>query len=111
VNSEGYKVYGAGSSLYGGTITINAHKFEEMNAELEENKELAGNHLNELEELHQDLEEVITQEEKLKVQESSQEQGVTYFTPRDIGFNRILLDISCSGTCTEHFTSPALSSL
>lgn len=26
VNSKGYKVYGAGSSLYGGTITINARK-------------------------------------------------------------------------------------
>uniref|UniRef100_A0A8C5TWV4 E3 ubiquitin protein ligase n=1 Tax=Malurus cyaneus samueli TaxID=2593467 RepID=A0A8C5TWV4_9PASS len=63
-----YKVYGAGSSLYGGTITINARKFEEMNAELEENKELAGNRLNELEELRQDLEEVTTQNEKLKVE-------------------------------------------
>ncbi|RMB92794.1 hypothetical protein DUI87_30688 [Hirundo rustica rustica] len=51
VNSKGYKVYEAGSSLYGGTITINACKFEEMNAELDENKELGGNHLNELEEL------------------------------------------------------------
>ncbi|NWR25553.1 BRE1A ligase, partial [Emberiza fucata] len=68
VNSKGYKVYGAGSSLYGGTITINARKFEEMNAELEENKELAGNRLNELEELRQDLEEVTTQNEKLKVE-------------------------------------------
>ncbi|KAM4752665.1 LOW QUALITY PROTEIN: E3 ubiquitin-protein ligase BRE1A-like [Cyanocitta cristata] len=67
VNSKGYKVYGAGSSLYGGTITINARKFEEMNAELEENKELAGNRLNELEELRQDLEEVTTQNEKLKI--------------------------------------------
>ncbi|KAM4879491.1 E3 ubiquitin-protein ligase BRE1A [Sylvia borin] len=68
VNSKGYKVYGAGSSLYGGTITINARKFEEMNAELEENKELAGNRLNELEELRQDLEEITTQNEKLKVE-------------------------------------------
>ncbi|NWS44330.1 BRE1A ligase, partial [Probosciger aterrimus] len=68
VNSKGYKVYGAGSSLYGGTITINARKFEEMNAELEENKELAGNRLKELEELRQDLEEVTTQNEKLKVE-------------------------------------------
>ncbi|XP_063245310.1 E3 ubiquitin-protein ligase BRE1A isoform X1 [Prinia subflava] len=68
VNSKGYKVYGAGSSLYGGTITINARKFEEMNAELEENKELAGNRLNELEELRQDLEEVRTHNEKLKVE-------------------------------------------
>ncbi|XP_077646412.1 E3 ubiquitin-protein ligase BRE1A-like [Lonchura striata] len=39
-----------------------------MNAELEENKELAGNRLNELEELRQDLEEVTTQNEKLKVE-------------------------------------------
>lgn len=38
-----------------------------MNAELEENKELAVNRLNELEELRQDLEEVTTQNEKLKV--------------------------------------------
>ncbi|OXB63757.1 hypothetical protein ASZ78_005211 [Callipepla squamata] len=68
VNSKGYKVYGAGSSLYGGTITINARKFEEMNAELEENKELAGNRLNELEELRRDLQEVTTQNEKLKVE-------------------------------------------
>ncbi|KAM7165674.1 E3 ubiquitin-protein ligase BRE1A isoform 1-T3 [Macrochelys suwanniensis] len=68
VNSKGYKVYGAGSSLYGGTITINARKFEEMNAELEENKELAGNRHSELEKLRQDLEEVTTQNEKLKVE-------------------------------------------
>ncbi|XP_065601307.1 E3 ubiquitin-protein ligase BRE1A [Cyrtonyx montezumae] len=68
VNSKGYKVYGAGSSLYGGTITINARKFEEMNAELEENKELAGNRLNELEDLRRDLQEVTAQNEKLKVE-------------------------------------------
>ncbi|KAM7023619.1 E3 ubiquitin-protein ligase BRE1A-like [Acridotheres tristis] len=55
VNSKGYKVYGAGSSLYGGTITINARKFEEMNAALEENKALAGNHLNEFEKLQTPL--------------------------------------------------------
>ncbi|XP_053788080.1 E3 ubiquitin-protein ligase BRE1A-like [Vidua chalybeata] len=72
VNSKGYKVYGAGSSLYGGTITINARKSEEMNAELEENKELAGNRLNELEELRQDLEEVTTQNEKLKAMDAAQ---------------------------------------
>ncbi|KAK1334277.1 hypothetical protein QTO34_005280, partial [Cnephaeus nilssonii] len=66
VNSKGYKVYGAGSSLYGGTITINARKFEEMNAELEENKELAQNRHCELEKLRQDFDEVTTQNEKLK---------------------------------------------
>ncbi|XP_077201453.1 E3 ubiquitin-protein ligase BRE1A isoform X2 [Paroedura picta] len=67
VNSKGYKVYGAGSSLYGGTITINSRKFEEMNAELEENKELAENRLSEVEKLRQDFEEVTSQNEKLKV--------------------------------------------
>lgn len=38
-----------------------------MNAELEENKELAQNRLSELEKLRQDLEEVTTQNDKLKV--------------------------------------------
>ncbi|NWS88728.1 BRE1A ligase, partial [Toxostoma redivivum] len=33
VNSKGYKVYGAGSSLYGGTITINARKVSLVHAE------------------------------------------------------------------------------
>uniref|UniRef100_A0A803TVE1 E3 ubiquitin protein ligase n=1 Tax=Anolis carolinensis TaxID=28377 RepID=A0A803TVE1_ANOCA len=41
--------------------------FEEMNAELEENQELAQNRLSELEKLRQDLEEVTTQNDKLKV--------------------------------------------
>lgn len=30
MNSKGYKVYGAGSSLYGGTITINARKVKSV---------------------------------------------------------------------------------
>lgn len=38
-----------------------------MNSELEENKELAQNRLSEVEKLRQDLEEVMTQNEKLKV--------------------------------------------
>ncbi|XP_029430751.1 E3 ubiquitin-protein ligase BRE1A [Rhinatrema bivittatum] len=77
VNSKGYKVYGAGSSLYGGTITINARKFEEMNSELEENKELAGNRHAELEKLRQDLQEVTTLNEELKVElRSTVEQAV-----------------------------------
>ncbi|XP_006012309.1 E3 ubiquitin-protein ligase BRE1A [Latimeria chalumnae] len=68
VNSKGYKVYGGGSSLYGGTITINARKFEEMNSELEENKELAENRLSELEKLRQDLQQVTSENEKLAVE-------------------------------------------
>uniref|UniRef100_A0A8C0L2F7 E3 ubiquitin protein ligase n=1 Tax=Canis lupus dingo TaxID=286419 RepID=A0A8C0L2F7_CANLU len=81
VNSKGYKVYGAGSSLYGGTITINARKFEEMNAELEENKELAQNRHCELEKLRQDLEEVTTQNEKLKVELRSAVEEAVKETP------------------------------
>lgn len=81
VNSKGYKVYGAGSSLYGGTITINARKFEEMNAELEENKELAQNRHCELEKLRQDFEEVTTQNEKLKVELRSAVEEVVKETP------------------------------
>ncbi|XP_069485088.1 E3 ubiquitin-protein ligase BRE1A isoform X2 [Ambystoma mexicanum] len=68
VNSKGYKVYGAGSSVYGGTITINARKFEEMKVELEENKELAENRLTELEKLRQDLEEVTSHNDGLKAE-------------------------------------------
>uniref|UniRef100_A0A8C9JP80 E3 ubiquitin protein ligase n=1 Tax=Panthera tigris altaica TaxID=74533 RepID=A0A8C9JP80_PANTA len=81
VNSKGYKVYGAGSSLYGGTITINARKFEEMNAELEENKELAQNRHCELEKLRQDFEEVTTQNEKLKVELRSAVEEAVKETP------------------------------
>ncbi|XP_053548290.1 E3 ubiquitin-protein ligase BRE1A [Bombina bombina] len=66
VNSKGYKVYGAGSSLYGGTITINSRKFEEMTAEVDLNKELAGNRLQELEKLKQDLQEVTAENQDLQ---------------------------------------------
>ncbi|KAM4703895.1 E3 ubiquitin-protein ligase BRE1A [Rhinophrynus dorsalis] len=66
VNSKGYKVYGAGSSLYGGTITINSRKFEEMNSEVDMNKELAVNRLQELEKLRQDLQEVTSENQELQ---------------------------------------------
>ena len=46
-------------------------QFEEMNAELEENKELAQNRHCELEKLRQDFEEVTSQNEKLKVGDSA----------------------------------------
>ncbi|XP_063814518.1 E3 ubiquitin-protein ligase BRE1A [Pseudophryne corroboree] len=68
VNSKGYKVYGAGSSLYGGTITINSKKFEEMTSEVDMNKELAVNRLQELEKLRQDLQEVTTENQDLQVE-------------------------------------------
>lgn len=51
-----------------------SRQFEEMNAELEENKELAQNRHCELEKLRQDFEEVTTQNEKLKVGDISEER-------------------------------------
>ncbi|GCB68963.1 hypothetical protein scyTo_0005394 [Scyliorhinus torazame] len=68
VKSKGYKVYGGSSNLYGGTVTINARKFEEMNSDLEENKELALNRLSELEKMRQDLQLVTGDNEKLRDQ-------------------------------------------
>ncbi|XP_044152405.1 E3 ubiquitin-protein ligase BRE1A [Bufo gargarizans] len=66
VNSKGYKVYGAGSSLYGGTITINSKKFEEMTSEVDMNKELAVNRLQELDKLRQDLQDVTAENQELQ---------------------------------------------
>ncbi|XP_040290726.1 E3 ubiquitin-protein ligase BRE1A [Bufo bufo] len=66
VNSKGYKVYGAGSSLYGGTITINSKKFEEMTSEVDMNKELAVNRLQELDKLRQDLQDVTVENQELQ---------------------------------------------
>ncbi|NP_001106332.1 ring finger protein 20 L homeolog [Xenopus laevis] len=71
VNSKGYKVYGAGSSLYGGTITINSRKFEEMTSEVDLNKELAVNRLQELEKLRQDLQEVTSENQELQAELAS----------------------------------------
>ncbi|XP_073540485.1 E3 ubiquitin-protein ligase BRE1A [Phyllobates terribilis] len=66
VNSKGYKVYGAGSSLYGGTITINSKKFEEMTSEVDMNTELAVNRLQELDKLRQDLQDVTSENQELQ---------------------------------------------
>uniref|UniRef100_A0A8C8HP20 E3 ubiquitin protein ligase n=1 Tax=Oncorhynchus tshawytscha TaxID=74940 RepID=A0A8C8HP20_ONCTS len=66
VNSKGYKVCGEASSVCG-TITINKRKFEEMNSELEENRELAENRLSELQRLQQDLQTVNQENNNMKV--------------------------------------------
>lgn len=66
VNSKGYKVCGEASSVCG-TITINKRKFEEMNSEMEENKELAENRLIELQKLQQDLQNVHQENNNMKV--------------------------------------------
>uniref|UniRef100_A0A8C8DL12 E3 ubiquitin protein ligase n=1 Tax=Oryzias sinensis TaxID=183150 RepID=A0A8C8DL12_9TELE len=73
VNSKGYKVCGEASSVCG-TITINKRKFEEMNSELEENRELAENRLIELQKLQQDLQNV--QQENNNVTVSYRAEGL-----------------------------------
>ncbi|CAL8236539.1 unnamed protein product [Boreogadus saida] len=65
VNSKGYKVCGEASSVCG-TITINKRKFEEMNSELEENRELADNRNSELQKLEQDLASVNHENNNMK---------------------------------------------
>ncbi|XP_056900108.1 E3 ubiquitin-protein ligase BRE1A isoform X2 [Takifugu flavidus] len=66
VNSKGYKVCGEASSVCG-TITINKRKFEEMNSEMEESKELADNRLIELQKLQQDLQNVHQENNNMKI--------------------------------------------
>merc|ERR1712131_499995 len=66
VNSKGYKVCGEASSVCG-TITINKRKFEDMNSELEENRELAENRLSELQRLQQDLQTVNLENNNMKL--------------------------------------------
>uniref|UniRef100_A0A8K9WXT3 E3 ubiquitin protein ligase n=1 Tax=Oncorhynchus mykiss TaxID=8022 RepID=A0A8K9WXT3_ONCMY len=59
-----------------GTITINKRKFEEMNSELEENRELAENRLSELQRLQQDLQTVNQENNNMKVELLSRAEGV-----------------------------------
>uniref|UniRef100_A0A8C7N8I1 E3 ubiquitin protein ligase n=1 Tax=Oncorhynchus kisutch TaxID=8019 RepID=A0A8C7N8I1_ONCKI len=73
--SKGYKVCGEASSVCG-TITINKRKFEEMNSELEENRELAENRLSELQRLQQDLQTVNQENNNMKVELLSRAEGV-----------------------------------
>uniref|UniRef100_UPI003AAF22F8 E3 ubiquitin-protein ligase BRE1A isoform X1 n=1 Tax=Centroberyx gerrardi TaxID=166262 RepID=UPI003AAF22F8 len=75
VNSKGYKVCGEASSVCG-TITINKRKFEEMNSELEENRELADNRHSELQKLQQDLQNVNQENNSMKAELLSRAEGV-----------------------------------
>ncbi|KAG5263958.1 hypothetical protein AALO_G00270530 [Alosa alosa] len=75
VNSKGYKVCGEASSVCG-TITINKRKFEEMNSELEENKELAENRLVELQKLQQDLQNVHQENQNMRMELVCRAEGV-----------------------------------
>ncbi|XP_072519164.1 E3 ubiquitin-protein ligase BRE1A isoform X2 [Salminus brasiliensis] len=75
VNSKGYKVCGEASSVCG-TITINKRKFEEMNSELEENRELAENRLSELQKLQQDLQTVVQENNNMKMELLCRAEGM-----------------------------------
>uniref|UniRef100_A0A7N8WKS2 E3 ubiquitin protein ligase n=1 Tax=Mastacembelus armatus TaxID=205130 RepID=A0A7N8WKS2_9TELE len=75
VNSKGYKVCGEASSVCG-TITINKRKFEEMNSELEENRELADNRLIELQKLQQDLQNVHQDNNNMKAELMSRAESM-----------------------------------
>uniref|UniRef100_A0A3B4D2G5 E3 ubiquitin protein ligase n=1 Tax=Pygocentrus nattereri TaxID=42514 RepID=A0A3B4D2G5_PYGNA len=75
VNSKGYKVCGEASSVCG-TITINKRKFEEMNSELEENRELAENRLSELQKLQQDLQTVVQENNNMKMELLCRAEGL-----------------------------------
>ncbi|MCI4379709.1 hypothetical protein PGIGA_G00231400 [Pangasianodon gigas] len=75
LNSKGYKVCGEASSVCG-TITINKRKFEEMNSELEENRELAENRLSELQKLQQDLQTVVQENNNMKMELMCRAEGM-----------------------------------
>ncbi|XP_037531231.1 E3 ubiquitin-protein ligase BRE1A [Nematolebias whitei] len=75
VNSKGYKVCGEASSVCG-TITINKRKFEEMNSEMEENRELADNRFIELQKLQQDLQNVQQENNNMKTELLSRAEGL-----------------------------------
>ncbi|XP_029517660.1 E3 ubiquitin-protein ligase BRE1A-like isoform X1 [Oncorhynchus nerka] len=86
VNSKGYKVCGEASSVCG-TITINKRKFEEMNSELEENRELAENRLSELQRRQQDLQTFNQENNNMKVSLQSLTQGLGRQNPMALSPN------------------------
>ncbi|CDQ58703.1 unnamed protein product [Oncorhynchus mykiss] len=65
--TSGYYTTGSSGGLPGGQITLNIQKFESLNAELEQNQELANNRMADLEKLQQELQEAVRESEKLKL--------------------------------------------
>ncbi|TFJ98875.1 CKLF-like MARVEL transmembrane domain-containing protein 5 [Platysternon megacephalum] len=65
--NSGYYVSGSSGGFQGGQITLSMQKFEMLNAELEENQELANSRMAELEKLQQELQQAVRINEKLKV--------------------------------------------
>ncbi|XP_051968152.1 E3 ubiquitin-protein ligase BRE1B-like [Xyrauchen texanus] len=65
--NSGYHATGSSGGLPGGQITLPIQKFESLNAELEQNLELANSRMAELEKLQQELQEAVRESEKLKM--------------------------------------------
>lgn len=65
--NSGYYVSGSSSGFQGGQITLSMQKFEMLNAELEENQELANSRMAELEKLQMELQGAVRTNERLKV--------------------------------------------
>ncbi|XP_053326866.1 E3 ubiquitin-protein ligase BRE1B isoform X2 [Spea bombifrons] len=65
--NSGYHVSGSSGSFQGGQTTLTVQKFEMLNAELEQNQELANNRMCELEKLQNELQAAVRLKEKLKL--------------------------------------------
>ncbi|XP_063791560.1 E3 ubiquitin-protein ligase BRE1B isoform X2 [Pseudophryne corroboree] len=65
--NSGYHISGSSGSFQGGQTTLTVQKFEMLNAELEQNQELANNRMCELEKLQNELQAAVRLKEKLKL--------------------------------------------
>ncbi|XP_070800661.1 E3 ubiquitin-protein ligase BRE1B, partial [Pituophis catenifer annectens] len=64
--NSGYYASGSSGGFQGGQITLSMQKFEMLNAELEENQELANSRMVELEKRQQEMQQAVRTNEKLK---------------------------------------------
>ncbi|XP_075705344.1 E3 ubiquitin-protein ligase BRE1B isoform X2 [Rhinoderma darwinii] len=65
--NSGYHISGSSGSFQGGQTTLTVQKFEMLNAELEQNQELANSRMCELEKLQNELQTAVRLKEKLKL--------------------------------------------
>uniref|UniRef100_A0AAY4AWG9 E3 ubiquitin protein ligase n=1 Tax=Denticeps clupeoides TaxID=299321 RepID=A0AAY4AWG9_9TELE len=79
--NSGYYATGSSGGLPGGQITLNIQKFEQLNAELEQNQELANSRMVELEKLQQELQEAVRESENLKMDLRNIPEEVVKETP------------------------------
>ncbi|XP_004918162.1 E3 ubiquitin-protein ligase BRE1B isoform X2 [Xenopus tropicalis] len=65
--NSGYHISGSSGSFQGGQTTLSMQKFEMLNAELDQNQELANSRISELEKLQNELQAAVRLKEKLKL--------------------------------------------